>query len=209
MHKRHKQEQAQKTRAALVRAAAEVFDEVGYHGAGINRILAKAGVTSGAMYFHFKSKEDLARAVMLEQASDLRLPEEPRGLQQLVDITLALAVELQRNTLLRAGVRLAVDQGGPAQGDDSAYDLWARRFGGELAVARGRGELRDEVDEAEFAEVLVAAFTGTQLKSQISAGWSDLPDRIVSLWRYLLPGVASADALPHLRVEQERGMKWV
>lgn len=209
MHRRHKHEQALKTRAALIRAAAEVFDEVGYHGAGINRILAKAGVTSGAMYFHFRSKEDLARAVMLEQASDLRLPEEPRGLQQLVDLTLALAGELQSNTLLRAGVRLAVDQGGPAQGDDSAYDWWAQRFRSELVTARERGELREEVDETEFAQVLVAAFTGTQLKSQISSGWSDLPDRIVSLWRYLLPSVAAADALAHLRIDQERGLSWV
>ncbi|MFD4659528.1 ScbR family autoregulator-binding transcription factor [Kitasatospora sp. NPDC058444] len=198
-----------RTRAALLCAAAEVFDQVGYHGAGINRILAKAGLTSGAMYFHFKSKEDLARAVMLEQASDLRLPEEPQGLQQLVDVTLTLAIELQSNTLLRAGVRLAVDQGGPAQNDDSAYGWWAQRFRGELDVARERGELREDVDGAEFAEVLVAAFTGTQLKSQISAGWSDLPERIVSLWRYLLPGVASADALPHIRVTPERGRPWM
>ncbi|MGW3078515.1 MULTISPECIES: ScbR family autoregulator-binding transcription factor [unclassified Kitasatospora] len=198
-----------RTRAALVCAAAEVFDQVGYHGAGINRILATAGLTSGAMYFHFKSKEDLARAVMLEQASDLRLPAEPQGLQQLVDVTLTLAVELQSNTLLRAGVRLAVDQGGPALNDDSAYDWWAQRFRGELDVARERGELREDVDGSEFAEVLVAAFTGTQLKSQISAGWSDLPERIVSLWRYLLPGVASAEALPQIRVAPERGRQWV
>ncbi|WP_316527835.1 ScbR family autoregulator-binding transcription factor [Kitasatospora brasiliensis] len=191
-----------KTRATLIRAAAEVFDQVGYHGAGINRILSNAGLTSGAMYFHFKSKEDLARAVMLEQASDLRLPEEPLGLQQLVDVTLTLAVELQSNTLLRAGVRLAVDQSGLAQSDDSAYDWWAERFHGELVVARERGELRESVDEREFAQVLVVAFTGTQLKSQISAGWSDLPERVVSLWRYLLPGVASAEALEHIRIDR-------
>ncbi|MFJ6621856.1 ScbR family autoregulator-binding transcription factor [Kitasatospora sp. NPDC091335] len=206
MRRGHKHEQALKTRAALVRAAAEVFDQVGYHGAGINRILTTAGLTSGAMYFHFKSKEDLARAVMLEQASDLRLPEEPRGLQQLVDVTLTLAAELQSNTLLRAGVRLAVDQSGLAQSDDSAYDWWAERFHRELVVARERGELREEADEREFAEVLVVAFTGTQLKSQISAGWSDLPERIVSLWRYLLPGVASADALASVRVDPKRSL---
>ncbi|GCB50691.1 ScbR family autoregulator-binding transcription factor [Streptomyces sp. NL15-2K] len=201
-------QRALRTRAAIIRAAAEVFDESGYRGAGINRILARAKVTSGAMYFHFASKEELARAVMLEQASDLKLPEDPQGLQQLVDITFALARELQHNTLLRAGVRLAVDPGGPALQDDSAYGWWADRFRGELVVARHEGELRPDTDESEFAEVLVSAFTGTQLKSQISAGWADLPDRIASLWRYLLPGIASPEALPGILVESERGLRW-
>lgn len=197
---------AAQTRASIIRAAAEVFDECGYHGAGINRILTRAKVTSGAMYFHFASKEELARAVMLEQAKDLELPEEPAGLQQLVDVTFALARELQHNTLLRAGVRLAVEPRGPALQDDSAYSWWVDRFSGELAVARQQGELREDADESEFAEVLVSAFTGTQLRSQISAGWADLPDRVASLWRYLLPGLARAEALPRIVVGSERGL---
>ncbi|MEV4741982.1 ScbR family autoregulator-binding transcription factor [Streptomyces sp. NPDC049555] len=201
-------ERALHTRATLIRAAAEVFDECGYHGAGINRILTRAGVTSGAMYFHFKSKESLARAVMLEQATDVTLPQQPRGLQQLVDVTLALARELQSNTLLRAGVRLAVDQGGPAVQDDTVYKWWADRFREELVVARQEGELLTAVDDAEFADVLVAAFTGTQLKSQISTGWADLPLRIMSLWRYLLPGIATTEAAARITLDSERRLPW-
>lgn len=205
---KHPHGRALHTRSALVRAAAEVFDEAGYHGAGINKILARAGVTAGALYFHFSSKEELARAVMLEQATDLQLPQHAAGLQQLVDMTLTLAGEFQRNTLLRAGVRLAVDPGGPAAQDDSAYEWWANRFRDELLAAREKGELRPEADETEFAEVLVTAFTGTQLKSQISAGWSDLPARITTLWRYLLPGVASPETLPQIVLDSRRSLRW-
>jgi len=44
---RQRQERAERTRAALIRAAAEIFDQVGYHGAGLNAI---AGLLIGARY---------------------------------------------------------------------------------------------------------------------------------------------------------------
>ncbi|MCX4963674.1 MULTISPECIES: ScbR family autoregulator-binding transcription factor [unclassified Streptomyces] len=203
MKSKQPQERAIRTRRALLKAAAECFDESGYYGAGTNKILARAGMTQGAMYFHFKSKEELAHAVMLEQAADLVLPPEPRGLQQLVNITLMLAVEMQHNVLLRAGVRLAVDPGGPARNDDSIYAWWAALFHKELVVAREAGELRPEVDEESFSLTLVGAYTGTQLMSEITTGRSDLTPRIMTLWRFLLPGIATPDMLAALDLNGE------
>ncbi|MDH6126844.1 AcrR family transcriptional regulator [Kitasatospora sp. GP82] len=181
-----------------------MFDEAGYVGARITTILARAGTTQGAMYFHFRSKEDLARAVMLEQASDLRLPRTPRGLQQLVDITLSIAVGLQHDALLRAGVQLAVDQGGPVGPDDSVYAWWSERFREELVVARDKGETRADMDIEEFAELLVGAYTGTQILSNIRSGRADLPERIMTLWKYLLPGVATPETLSAITLAVER-----
>lgn len=51
------------TRAALLRAARELFAAKGFTGAGREEIVERAGVTRGAMYHHFASKEDLFRAV--------------------------------------------------------------------------------------------------------------------------------------------------
>ncbi|MCS0638220.1 TetR/AcrR family transcriptional regulator [Streptomyces sp. LP05-1] len=192
---RPRQERAVRTREAILRAAAEVFDETGYEGAGIARILAKAGVTQGAMYFHFASKAELARAVMLEQAADVSLPDHPAGLRQLVEVTLMLAEELRTNVLLRAGVRLAVDPSGPVHEDNSIYGWWAERFRLELQLAAEQGDVRPDVDAEEFAQTLVGAFTGTQILSQMTSGRADLPRRIVGLWRYLLPGIATPEGL--------------
>ncbi|MFD8739474.1 ScbR family autoregulator-binding transcription factor [Streptomyces sp. NPDC059618] len=192
------QERAVRTRETLVRAAAEVFDEVGYDGASINKILERAGATTGAMYFHFKSKEELARAVILEQAADLRIPEGRGGLQQLLDMTAYLAVEMQRNILFRAGVRLAVEQGATGLQDYAIYEWWADQFRQELERAREMGQILPGVQEAEFARVLVGAYTGTQIMSQISTGRADLPERIASMWRCLLPALAPAEVIAEL-----------
>ncbi|WP_369389447.1 ScbR family autoregulator-binding transcription factor [Streptomyces sp. CG1] len=202
---RPKQERAIRTKELILQAAAEVFDQYGYAGTSISRILERSGSTQGAMYFHFKAKEDLARAVIVNQAQGLKLPAEPAGLQQLIDVTLLLAFELQSNVLLRAGVRLAVEQEESGLNEYSVYEWWIEQFHRELEAARAHGELLPEVDEAEFARILVASFTGTQVMSQIATRRVDLPDRIAALWRYLLPGLAPAEIREQLLVDIERG----
>jgi AcrR family transcriptional regulator len=192
------QQRAVHTREILLRAAAEVFDEVGYTRASLLKIIDRAGLTTGAVYFHFKSKEGLAHAVIHEQAKDLSLPQGKPGLRHLVDITAYLAEEMQRNTLLRAGIRLAVEQNEADLNEYAIYEWWAQRFYEELAAARQNGELLPEADEAAFASLLVAAYTGTQIMSQLSTGRSDLPHRISDLWRCILPALAPADVIARL-----------
>ncbi|MFI7100768.1 ScbR family autoregulator-binding transcription factor [Streptomyces sp. NPDC050161] len=200
-----KQERAVRTRAAIIHAAAEVFDERGFNGASLSRILERAGATMGALYFHFASKEALAKAVMAEQAADLTLTPGEDGLQRLVHLTMDLARGMQHDVLLRAGVRLAVEQGGFGVRDSTAYELWIDEFRRQLVAARLRGELVAGVDEEDFARTLVGAYTGTQLLSKITTGHADLPARIASLWRYLLPAIATPQALSCLEVRVENG----
>ncbi len=185
----------------IVRAAAESFEESGYHAASMAKISAKAGVTQGALYFHFKTKQDLAQAVMRAQGTFVQLPTDGKGLRRLLDVNFYLARELQRNVLFRAGVRLAVEQGEFGLQDDSPYQGWVDQFHTILVEAREQGELLPEVDEREFAQVLVGAFSGTQLYSKIATGSVDLLERIASLWRYLLPGIATPAARARLRVQ--------
>ncbi|MER6914851.1 TetR/AcrR family transcriptional regulator [Streptomyces sp. NPDC000594] len=55
-----------RTRAALIRAAAEEFGRGGYAGTSVRRITQTAEVSTGALTFHFESKSDLADAVVSE-----------------------------------------------------------------------------------------------------------------------------------------------
>ena len=55
--------QGDATRASLVKAARELFGEQGYVDTSLDEIVARAGVTKGAVYHHFEGKEGLFRAV--------------------------------------------------------------------------------------------------------------------------------------------------
>ena len=53
-----------RTRERLMDAAAEVFSETGFGGASLEVICERAGLTRGAFYYNFSSKEELFLAAM-------------------------------------------------------------------------------------------------------------------------------------------------
>ncbi len=59
---------AEKRRAQLIDAAMKVISQKGYAGATTEAIAKKAGLTKGALYFHFGSKEDIFFAVVKEMS---------------------------------------------------------------------------------------------------------------------------------------------
>lgn len=205
MARQPKQERAVQTREAILHAAAEIFDTSGFAGASINRILKSAGVTAGALYFHFKSKEDLARAVMNSQPESIIPWLESEGLQRLVDITMVWAYQLQVDPLLRAGVRLTGEQRAFGVHDSTPYQEWSQIMTDCLQVAVSKGELQAGVDPAELAEFVVEACTGMQTYSSVvSVGRADLADRAVRMWRLLLPGIAVPAVIARTEVNPAR-----
>ncbi len=52
------------TREKILRAANDLFYLHGYNATGVDRIIAEAGGTKGSFFYHFKSKEELATAVL-------------------------------------------------------------------------------------------------------------------------------------------------
>jgi AcrR family transcriptional regulator len=55
---RYKVEQKEQTRERIIAAAGRCFRKGGYSGIGVDGLAKEAGVTSGAFYGHFSSKED-------------------------------------------------------------------------------------------------------------------------------------------------------
>lgn len=49
----------------ILEGAMKLFSRKGYHGTSIEEIAKAAGVTKGALYWHFQSKDDLLRHVIL------------------------------------------------------------------------------------------------------------------------------------------------
>lgn len=61
-------------REKLLDSAAKVFAERGYRGTSVDEVAEGAGVTKGALYWHFKSKEELFFA-LIEERVDRRAHE--------------------------------------------------------------------------------------------------------------------------------------
>jgi AcrR family transcriptional regulator len=70
-NRRTQSERRAQTRAALIAAGRTLFTEHGFAGAGREEIVDRAGLTRGALYHHFASKEDLFAAVYEEVERDL------------------------------------------------------------------------------------------------------------------------------------------
>ena len=68
---RYTPEQQQANRHAILSAATQLFKEKGFGGVGIDAIAAAAGLTSGALYSHFSSKQALFEAILEAELLDI------------------------------------------------------------------------------------------------------------------------------------------
>ncbi|WP_348788738.1 ScbR family autoregulator-binding transcription factor [Leifsonia sp. NPDC080035] len=200
-----KQSRALVTRDAIVRGAAEVFRDRGYGLASIADIASAAGMTKGALYFHFASKDELARAVIHEQhqrtmAASAEIVAEGRpALETMVLLSRSLAHQLLEDPVVQAGIRLTTDVSTSAEPVVEPYEDWFRT--GEELFRRGieEGDVAPTVDPAMLGHFLSPAYTGVQLVSETLTGRADLLRRVRELWIVLLPGIVRAERLDALR----------
>jgi TetR/AcrR family transcriptional regulator, transcriptional repressor for nem operon len=69
---RYGEDQKQATRARILEAAGRRFKQDGIDGAGVAALMSDAGLTNGAFYAHFASKEDLVANVLADQLREQR-----------------------------------------------------------------------------------------------------------------------------------------
>lgn len=189
------QERAHRTRESVLRAAGESFAERGFLGTSMADIFARAGVTKGALYFHFASKEDLAFAVIAageELGAEVvreSLARDAPPLQKIIDITVRWASLIQTDPIVRANVRLIVEQGTYSREMPNSYEPWQEVVESLLKEAQERGELERKVDARTLAEFVVSAFTGAQVVSYAMSNHKDLVRRVENMWQLLLMGL--------------------
>lgn len=185
------QQRAERTRTQILDAAATVIDQHGFQGARLSGILAEAGVTKGAFYFHFSSKEELAHALVDEQFSIDDAPPEPEsfGLQEVIDLTHIFARALLTNVRVRASVRLTVETGSFTAPRPEPYLRWIAVARKHLEAARERGDLHKELDSNVVATWISGSFLGIQIQSEVLTSRADVHERITDMWRIALPGL--------------------
>jgi AcrR family transcriptional regulator len=89
-------------RERLLDAAVHVFAERGYRAATVEDIASAAGVTKGAVYWSFKSKEDLFFALIDERVD--------RRVRELMGVTENAPREIETAPLISRGISSFVDE---------------------------------------------------------------------------------------------------
>ncbi|MFE4370797.1 ScbR family autoregulator-binding transcription factor [Streptomyces sp. NPDC056835] len=201
------QQRAVRTRAAILGAAASVFDRCGYDAATIAEITARSGMTKGALYFHFSSKEELARGVLRELTGNLAVEPADSHVQELIDLTMAVAYRSLRDPIVRAGLRLALEERAVDFSEVSPFPAWAGLSEDLLLRAAERGELLPYVVPRETAELVVSAWAGIQVYARAVAGRTDVERRMSVMWAHLLPSVVMPRLLLELDVAPDRGAR--
>ncbi|MGX6602124.1 TetR family transcriptional regulator [Micromonosporaceae bacterium Da 78-11] len=181
-----RQQRAIHTRQALVRAAAGVFSREGYARATLAEISQMAGVSSGALHFHFENKAAVAEAVHATAAHTLRLAghmayrHRSYVLQALTDVTHAYALLLGGDVVSRAGLRL--DQDSTSGSRESLGAQWRRCVERLLIEGYDRGEIARRTDLPVITCTLVTSTTGLSLL--IDAGDATRArTALIGLWR--------------------------
>lgn len=162
---------SERTRDRLLQAASREIYRSGFQSASLDTILAVAGVTKGALYYHFKSKEALGYAVVEEViAPDVR-SKWVRPLQDVKDPIDALIGAVQRIPVRPEDVRGGCQLNNLAQEMsplDPAFrkrlaiifDAWRDAVASVLRDGQTHGRVRRDVEPADAAGLLIAMVEG-------------------------------------------------
>lgn len=171
---RKTKEEALETRNAILAAAVGVFLERGVSNASLEMIAEQAGVTRGAIYWHFKNKAEIFEALQdnLHETfisiilGDLE-KDHPQPLQQLEELCVSLLLDLEANPIKRDTLRifwLKCDYSGDIapcleqqnERKSAHKDLFARYF--DRAIEKGY--LKPDTDSSLLTLAVSSYLTG-------------------------------------------------
>ncbi|AIS01048.1 ScbR family autoregulator-binding transcription factor [Streptomyces glaucescens] len=190
-----KQERAIRTRNALITAAAELFDQDGYEASSLAVISARAGVSSGALHFHFANKAALVDGVVNAAGERLRSITRHRdalSLQVLIDASHDLVRGLAQDVVLRAGFALSARPERTAAARDLRRD-WQTWVEATVERAAREGALMPGVVPCDLATTVVAVAAGLEALGGGDPRWLDR-SALARFWALVLPCVVSPAA---------------
>lgn len=185
------------TRRRILIALAFAVNDRSFEKSSIVQIARNAGVTPGAFYFHFASKDQAAMAVLSTQAEYSQskaaasfVPGAPT-IEGLLVSSATLMIDIVQDPLVRAGIRLSAELGllETFQAESSQAQVWQSwsDFNAEtLSTARDEGAVHLSTDVVAVGELLVASIAGVFLMCSLEQDLTRLLPRIHEMWRQFI-----------------------
>lgn len=165
---------AGEARKHLTKVAIDCFARYGYQGTSIDRIASAAGVTKGALYYHFRDKEELLFAAVKDRIEEFEqrivgavtpLTDPAVALGEIARVCAHIAT---KNNLRRFILTLMVEALDTNPQLSQAFRDILRRFRGYLAgiVRQGQqdGVFRKDVDAGLAAALFAGGVVGAELQ---------------------------------------------
>jgi AcrR family transcriptional regulator len=187
-----------KTRQDLLLAAYEEIQQHGYQKASLDSILARTGVTKGALYHHFGSKKELGYAVVEELMRQWLYETHIRPIEaggnpiEAIKDALRQGADSLTPEMIRFGCPLnnlcqemsQIDEGFRVRLQHIA-DEWAQALSAALARGQEEGFVRRDVDTPKVANFLVASIEGSLGSAKNAQSMDVLKDHLETLGSYL------------------------
>lgn len=193
---RPRQPRATITKAKILEAAARAFAYDGYAATSMNDLIVASSSTKGAIYFHFDSKEAIARELVTRWSSALHhaysaAQESPQqSVAKISSFFRDLAASLAASSLARAGLRLAAETG--IDSAREAFTNWVDITSLLVDAAIKAGELPDNSVTRQLAWNLCAGFLGTVTIIRVVGDPGDFTTRMQNLADIHLSACTSA-----------------
>jgi len=165
---------AENGRRDLMDIAIDCFARYGYQGTSIDRIAKAAGVTKGAIYHHFKDKEELlfdavkTRVGQFERrvASDLTpVDDAAQALQEVTRVCLEHATRSNHRRFIVTLMVEALDTNARLSAEFRDMMIRFRAFlRSIIELGQKRGAFRGDVNAATAAGVYAAAVMGAEIQ---------------------------------------------
>jgi AcrR family transcriptional regulator len=173
-----KAHQAAQTRDAIVGVCLRLFAERGFAATSVDEIARSAGITKGAIYWHFANKDALFTGILtlirdvwtLTILRPLATAHTPRArLETLFDNYERLYTEDPHVCLFLHRVLLEADEKFAPQ-VDKVFEQSASTIAGVIEEGRQSGDFRQDVDGAALARLIVSSLTGAHIQAKYSKG---------------------------------------
>ena len=193
----------------ILRAAAQQLAREPYGQVSLDHVLEIANVTKGALYFHFRSKHDLAIAIVENHAQaraesfDEAFAQSRPGLESMIELSYRIGCEDIGDDMARAGLNLLEALGRFDGLQSKVLDGWVTAFTDLARRAADDGDIAKGVDPAHVARLVVSLYLGLRQTSNLDDPASFTSD-LETLWLLILPGFASPERLTYLKGFVER-----
>jgi AcrR family transcriptional regulator len=194
---------ADTTRLQIMLAASHEFARKSYSQVSLDDILAQAEVTKGAMYFHFRSKHELALAIIDHQnllgyeAMSEVVSRKLSGLETLIDISCLLVGRDIGDDVGRAGLNLLESIGRSDGVQARVLGGWTSAFAEVIRRAIAEGDVLADREPEDVSRLLVSAFMGLRQTSDVDDPQRYFTD-LQKTWALTLPGFADPDRIAYL-----------